>query len=169
MDKHFQQPLIEPNKEKQIMKRLSIFSLVLVLILALAGITMAESVQTPTEPPAGVTIVSADEAKTLVTQKNVRVFDMRKALNFGKGHIPNAASLPYKWTSKGDPATRTGEFDMTKLPSDKETTVLFHSDGPNGWKSYYASKKAAEAGYKNVLWMREGFETWTEQGYPVEY
>jgi len=58
---------------------------------------------------------------------------------------------------------------MTKLPSDKETTILFHSDGPNGWKSYYASKKSVEAGYKNVLWMREGYSTWSEQGYPVEY
>lgn len=151
------------------MRRLTILISVLVLILAFASITMAGSVPTPTEPPTGVTIVTATAAKPLVTQKNVQVFDMRKALNFGKGHIPNAMSLPYKWTSKGDPATRTGEFDMTKLPSDKGMTILFHSDGPNGWKSYYASKKAVELGHKKVLWMREGFATWTESGYPVEY
>ncbi len=151
------------------MRRLTILISVLVLIVALASVTMAGSVPTPTEPPTGVTMISANDAKSLVTQKDVQVFDMRKALNFGKGHITNATSLPYKWTSKGDPATRTGEFDMTKLPSDKGTTVLFHSDGPNGWKSYYASKKAAELGYKKVLWMRDGYATWTKNGYPVEY
>ena len=47
-------------------------------------------------------------------------------------------------------------------------TIVFHSDGPNGLKSYYASKAAAESGYKNVLWMREGFASWSEKGYPVE-
>lgn len=47
--------------------------------------------------------------------------------------------------------------------------VLFHSDGPTGWKSYYASKAAAEAGYKNVMWMRAGFDQWSEKGYPVEH
>lgn len=151
------------------MRRLTILISVLVLIVALASVTMAGSVPTPTEPPTGVTIVTASDAKPLVSQNSVQVFDMRKALNFGKGHIANATSLPYKWTSKGDPATRTGEFDMTKLPSDKGTTILFHSDGPNGWKSYYASKKAVELGHKNVLWMREGFATWTKNGYPVEY
>ena len=151
------------------MRRLTILISVLVLIVAFASITVAGSVPTPTEPPTGVTIIPVNEVKPLVAQNNVQVFDMRKALNYGKGHIANAISLPYKWTSKGDPATRTGEFDLTKLPSDKGTTILFHSDGPNGWKSYYASKKAVEAGYKNVLWMREGFATWTESGYPVEY
>ena len=151
------------------MKKVLVTVSILVLVLAMAGISMAGSVPTPTDPPAGVSIVTADAGKSLVTQKDVQVFEMRKALNFGKGHIPNATSLPYKWTSKGHPSTRTGEFDQTKLPSDKEATLVFHSDGPNGWKSYYASKKAVELGHKNVLWMRDGYATWTENGYPVKY
>jgi rhodanese-related sulfurtransferase len=103
-----------------------------------------------------------------VDGKDAQVFDMRKALNFGKGHVPGAASVPYKWTKKGHPSERTGEFDMTKLPSDKNTPIVFHSDGPTGWKSYYASKAAVEAGYKNVNWMRQGFAGWQDKGYPVE-
>jgi rhodanese-related sulfurtransferase len=141
---------------------------VLVCIAAMATFSIAGEVPTPTTPPDGVQIVTADKAKDLIAG-GTKAFDMRKALNYGKGHLPNAVSTPYKWTKKGHPAQREGEFDMSKLPSDKNTPVLFHSDGPNGWKSYYASKAAVEAGYKNVMWMREGFAAWTEKGYPLEH
>jgi rhodanese-related sulfurtransferase len=150
------------------MKRLGIFTLVMILSLALTGTAIAGKVPTPTDPPPGVKMVSADEAKTIMANGNVKVYDMRKALNYGKGHLPGSVSIPYKWTKKGHPAERTGTYDMSRLPQDKETTILFHSDGPNGWKSYYASKEAVEAGYKNVLWMRDGYSTWTEKGYPVQ-
>jgi rhodanese-related sulfurtransferase len=150
------------------MKKLLIITLTLVLTFALAGLTMAGKVPTPTNPPTGVQMVSASDAENLVTSGKAQVFDMRKALNYGKGHVPGAVSLPYKWTKKGHPAQRTGEFDMSKLPQDKSATIVFHSDGPNGWKSYYASKAAVEKGHKNVLWMREGFSTWAEKGYTVE-
>ncbi len=140
---------------------------ILVLVIAMAGIAMAGSVPTPTEAPAGVTMISAADAKTQIS--NTQVFDMRKALNYGKGHLPGATSVPYKWTKKGHPSQRTGKFDVSKLPADKSEKILFHSDGPNGWKSYYASKKAAEMGYTNVLWMRDGFSTWSEKGYTVEH
>lgn len=141
----------------------------LIFVLSITGMVAAGSVPTPTEPPAGVTIVQAINAKTLIEQNKVQVFDMRKALNYGKGHISGATSLPYEWTKRGHPSERTGEFNMSKLPADKNTALLFHSDGPTGWKSYYASKAAKEAGYKNVMWMRDGYSTWTESGYPVKH
>jgi len=150
------------------MKKLIIITISLLLMVALAGLACAEKIPTPADPPHGVQLITAADAKDLVMASKAQVFDMRKALNFGKGHLPGAVSLPYNWTKKGHPAERTGEFDMSKLPQDKNVSIVFHSDGPDGWKSYYASKAAAEAGYKNVLWMREGFATWTEKGYPVE-
>jgi rhodanese-related sulfurtransferase len=150
------------------MKKVLVIAFALVLTFALAGLTLAGKVPTPTDPPEGVQMISADDAKDLIIAGKAIAFDMRKALNYGKGHLPGAVSLPYKWTSKGHPAQRTGEFDMSKLPEDKNVPIVFHSDGPNGWKSYYASKAAVEAGHKNVLWMREGYATWSEKGYPVE-
>lgn len=150
------------------MKNFPIITFALVLTFALAGLAVAGKVPTPTDPPAGVQIISAADAKDLLTSGKAQIFDMRKALNYGKGHLPGAVSLPYKWTKKGHPAQRTGEFDTSKLPQDKNATIIFHSDGPNGWKSYYASKAAVEEGHKNVLWMREGFATWSEKGFPVE-
>ena len=149
------------------MKKVLVTLSILVLVLAMAGISMAGEEPTPTEPPTGVTMISAADAVSQIS--DIKTFDMRKALNYGKGHLPGAVSTPYKWTKKGHPSQRTGEFDEAKLPADKSQKILFHSDGPNGWKSYYASKKAAELGYKNVYWMREGFATWQEKGYTVEH
>ncbi len=151
------------------MKKFQIMLIALLFVISITGMVEAGAVPTPTDPPAGVTITSVVYGKPLIDQNKVHVFDMRKALNYGKGHIKGAMSLPYKWTKTGDPSQRTGEFDISKLPADKNKSLLFHSDGPNGWKSYYASKAAVEAGYKNVMWMREGFLIWVEKGYPVEY
>ena len=151
------------------MKKISLSLLILLLVVLTAGSVMAGKVQTPIEPPTGVTIITVTNAKTLVEQNKAQIFDMRKALNYGKGHIPGAKSVPYKWTKKGHPSQRTGTFDISKLPSDKNVKIIIHSDGPTGWKSYYASKAAKEAGHKNVMWMREGFATWSEKGYTVEH
>ena len=151
------------------MKRFLAILIAIAFVPAMTGLVSAGKVPTPTEPPEGVTIISAADAKSLVDQRSVQAFDMRKALNYGKGHLPRAVSLPYKWTKKGDPRQRTGTFDISKLPADKNVIILFHSDGPNGWKSYYASGAAKEAGFKNVLWMREGFSTWKEKGYSIEH
>jgi rhodanese-related sulfurtransferase len=151
------------------MKRSLVVLFALVLMAAMAITATAGKVPTPTEAPQGVTIISAADAQPLIQQNQVKAFDMRKALNYGKGHLPSATSLPYKWTKKGHPSERTGTFNISKLPSDKGVKILFHSDGPNGWKSYYASKAAVEAGYKNVMWMREGFATWKEKGYPIDH
>lgn len=151
------------------MKRVSILLFTVCMLAAMAYPAAAEEVPTPTEPPAGVTIIPAPDAKEMLGLKDVHIFDMRKALNYGKGHLPGAMSLPYNWIKKGHPSERTGEFDMAKLPADKDARIIIHSDGPNGWKSYYASKAAAEAGYTNILWMRDGFAVWEEKGYPIEH
>lgn len=139
-----------------------------VVSFILVGIAMADDVPTPTRLE-GVKIVPVDEVKAILGQKGVHVFDMRKALNYGKGHLQGAISLPFKWiTEGGDPSTRKGEFDISQLPSDKNAKVIFYSDGPTGWKSYYAAKTSKEAGYKNVMWMREGTTAWETKGYPLE-
>lgn len=151
------------------MKRLCLSVIAALFALSATGLALAGNVPTPTKPPEGVTIITAPDAKSLIDKNDVKIFDMRKALNYGKGHIPEAVSLPYKWTKKGDPSRRTGEFNMSKLPPDKNARILFYSDGLNGWKSYYASKTSVEAGYKNVMWMREGFAVWQEKDYTVEH
>jgi adenylate cyclase len=129
----------------------------------------AEKVPTPTSLEGG-TLISAANAKVLVDKGGVAVFDMRKAMNFGKGHVPGAVSLPYKHKSAKavdfDPAM--DKVNFSKVPEDKSTALLFYSDGPNGWKSFKMAAQCISKGYTNVNWMREGMSTWVDAGYPVE-
>ena len=45
---------------------------------------------------------------------------------------------------------------------------MFYSDGPTGWKSYKAAVLAVKGGYKNVMYMRGGWDEWSGKGLPVE-
>ena len=95
---------------------------------------------------------------------------MRNPINYGKGHIPTATSLPYSGKvikEVGyDPPKDT--IDMSKLPSDKNASVIFHSHGDTGWKSYISAVLAIHSGYKNVSWLRDGYGGWQSKGYPVK-
>lgn len=141
----------------------------LVSLTILCGLVSAQEDRklTPTVIEGGK-IATPEEVKGLITNKSVFFFDLRKSLNYGKGHIPSAVSLPYEWTSKDALEVRTGTFDMTKLPPDKNATIVFYSDGPSGWKSYRAAPDTIKAGYKNVVYFREGFAVWESKGYPIE-
>lgn len=118
----------------------------------------------------GVKVVSAVEAKALFDKKSAAFFDMRSAINFGKGHIPGATAVPYKENSEfkvGFDSSKDS-FDLKKLPADKNKTIVFYSDGPSGWKSYKAAFHARKAGYKNVMWLREGSSVWEAKKFPMQ-
>jgi rhodanese-related sulfurtransferase len=118
----------------------------------------------------GGKIISAEEAKALADKNGARFFDMRSAINFGKGHLPGATALPYKENSEykaGFDASKD-VFDLSKLPTDKNASIVFYSDGPSGWKSYKAAVLAKKAGYKKVMWLREGTKGWEAKKYPLQ-
>lgn len=122
---------------------------------------------TPTQLP-GVEVVSVQQAQGLIGK--AAFVDMRSGVNYGKGHIKGAFALPYDQKSdltENFDASKD-RFDMAKLPADKAVTIVFYSDGPSGWKSYKAAKLAAQAGYRNVKWMREGTAGWTARGLPLD-
>jgi rhodanese-related sulfurtransferase len=111
--------------------------------LLMAAITPASAADTPTTLPGGK-VISAEEGQAQVGK--ARFYDMRKAINFGKGHIKGAVALPYT----------------------ENAPIVFYSDGPSGWKSYKAAVFAIKAGHKNVMWMRGGVTDWTAKGYALE-
>ncbi len=100
----------------------------------------------------------------------VHRFDMRKALNYAKGHMPGAVSLPFKPKSskRVDFDASKDRLNFSKLPTDKGAMLLFYSDGPYGWKSYKAAVLAIRKGYGRVYWLRDGFSGWKKAGLPVE-
>jgi rhodanese-related sulfurtransferase len=144
----------------------------LVVALTLAS-TPSAAVDSRPETPTTIShakIISVDEARILLETKAARVFDTRSPLNFGKGHLPGATLIAYKEKSQfaADFDATQDSFDLAKLPADKNATIVIHSDGPSGWKSYKATVFAVKAGYRNVLWMRDGYAGWTAKGLPVE-
>ena len=136
------------------------------LLLVLAGSAFAA--ETPATLP-GVTVVSAEQARKLA-ESGVPLIDTRVANEYAQEHIKGARSLPYKEKSakdvKFDP--KEDSFDLSKLPGAKNAPVIFYCNAGECWKSYKASKVAAEAGYTRVHWLRGGIPEWKAKGYPVE-
>lgn len=118
----------------------------------------------------GATVITVDQAKALLDTKAATFFDMRNPLNFGKGHLPGATLIAYREKSAFAPDFDAiqDSFELAKLPTDKNATIVLYSDGPKGWKSYKAAVLAVKAGYTKVFWMRDGFAAWTNRGLPIE-
>lgn len=140
------------------------------LALTLAFAPSAFAADDPETPKSltGGKVLSAAEAKALTGK--AAFFDMRKAVSYGKGHLPGAQPLPYD--QKSDKAENfdaaMDKFDLSQLPADKSATVVFYSDGPTGWKSYKAAVIAIRNGYTNVSWFRGGTAEWEAKGFPLE-
>lgn len=147
-------------------------SVILACIASLAtafGMSSALADDPPTPQSAkGVEVISIQQAQKLIGKAHF--FDMRSAVNYGKGHIKGATALPYDQKSDKNEAfdASKDKFDMSKLPADKGAAIVFYSDGPTGWKSYKAAILAARAGYGNVKWMREGTAGWAAAKLPLD-
>ncbi len=148
----------------------SIYRSILVLAVTVTVITngVAFAVETP-DSLAGVTRVDAAKAKALVDGGAMMV-DARVANEYAESHIKGAVSVPYKEKSAkaADFDANQDSFDLSKLPSDKNTSVIFACNGAECWKSYKAAAAASKAGYKNVFWFRGGLPEWKSAGYPIE-
>lgn len=123
---------------------------------------------TPPDLP-GVTVVTAAQARDLVA-KGVLIVDTRVANEYVEQHIQGAVSVPYKEKSakSANFDYRQDRFDLSKLPSNKNTPIIFYCNAGECWKSYKASRTAVKAGYTKVHWLRGGIPEWKNNGLPVE-
>lgn len=128
----------------------------------------AAGVPTPQVLPGGQ-VADLSRAQALVATA-APVFDVRSAINYGRGHIPGAVLAPYKGSSQNVEQFDAGldRFAMDLLPADKDQPVLFYSHGDTGWKSYKAAILAIRAGYRQVHWFRDGYAAWVEAGLDSE-
>ncbi len=139
------------------------------LIAAVLAWATASGIPTPTHL-AGGQIVSVDDARRLLEASAAQFIDVRRDTGEGLGHIPGAQFVGYF----GDSANATDfdssqdRFDLSKLPADRESPVVFYGHSDTGWKSYKAALTAIRAEYTNVLWMRQGIAGWLERAYPIE-
>lgn len=118
---------------------------------------------------AGGTVVTADKGKELLA-KGVTVIDTRTPNEYAESKIKGAKLVAYKEKSAkvADFDASKDEFDMSKLPADKNAEIMFYCNGVDCWKSYKASVTAIKAGYKKIYWLRGGLPEWKSKGGAVE-
>lgn len=136
------------------------------LSLGITSFSMANETPASIE---GVKTVSAEEAKKLQSS-GVPLIDTRVAAEFAEKTVKGAKSVPYKEKSEkavGFDSSKD-DFDLSKLPSDKNAALVFFCNSGECWKSYKASVVAKKAGYTKVYWMRGGFPEWSAKGLPTQ-
>src|SRR3990172_5603209 len=147
--------------------RKSLYSFLGLVVIALPALAWAGP-QTP-ESLAGTTVVTAEMAKSMV-EKGVLIVDTRVANEYVEQHIKGAVNVPYKEKSAKSVNFDASQdsFDLSKLPADKNTPVIFYCNAGECWKSYKSSVLAIRAGYKKIHWLRGGIPEWKAKGFPVE-
>ncbi len=137
-------------------------------LLALPALALSDEPQTPGSIP-GVTTVTAEKAKAMM-ENGVLIVDARVANEYVEQHIKGAINIPYKEKSAKSVNfnSKLDSFDLSKLPPDKDTQVIFYCNGGECWKSYKACVTAEKAGYKNIYWLRGGYPEWKGKGFAVD-
>lgn len=117
----------------------------------------------------GAAIVTAENVKRLL-DSGVLVVDTRVGNEYAESHIKGAVNVPYKEKSEKSRKfdSRMDQFDLSRLPADKNAPIVFYCNAGECWKSYKASLVAIRNGYKQVYWFRGGYPEWKEKGLPVE-
>lgn len=116
----------------------------------------------------GVTIATADQVKKLLGE-GVKLFDVRPHAHYREAHIPGAINLTYQMNSPKDVDydDSVDAFDVSKLPQDKNSPVIFQCNGAECWYSYKAARYALKQGYTKIYWFRTGLPAWKAAGNPV--
>jgi rhodanese-related sulfurtransferase len=133
----------------------SLKSLVLMLLLV-GGNTLAESPR----DIVGATTVDLVEARQLHQQGAVFI-DVRDHAAFSLGHIPGAVHLDFN-----DDA-----FVVLYVSDalDRDTPIVFYCDSALASSGAMASFFAANWGYKNVYFFRDGYYSWMASDFPIQY
>lgn len=138
------------------------------LVLGVAAMGVAWAADTPPTLQ-GVKVVTAQEAKAML-DRGVPLIDARVAAEYAEKTIKGAKNVPYREKSaKAVTFDRTqDQFDLAKLPADKNAPLVFFCNAGECWKSYKASVLARDAGYKQVHWLRGGMPEWIAKGLPTQ-
>ena len=146
-------------------RTLASLSLAGILALSMQGALAAED--TPHAIPGG-SFASIDQAKALF-HKGVLFVDARVAAEYADKHIKGAISMPFKEEFPKESKTGPGDkVDLSKLPADKNKEMVFYCNGSPCWKGYKAADHAIKAGYKKVVWFRDGMPAWESKKLPSE-
>lgn len=131
-----------------------------VLFFAVAGAVVSSTASA--EAPAiveGATTVNVEEAHRLYDSGAVFI-DVRDGEAWTLGHIDGAVHLDFN----------EDEFVILYASEklDRSTPIVFYSNSPLSSRGAMASYFAAQWGYKNVHYFRDGYYAWMAKDYPME-
>jgi|SRR5215472_3673804 len=120
------------------------------------GIALPDSVQASGTSAtfAGARVVSADDVAKAQSAGAV-VVDARNRVQYSVAHIKGAINIPY----------RGKDFKLGRMPANKAASIVIYC---NGAECSRALTVAIGAGYRNVLWYRDGFSNWVSYDRPAE-
>lgn len=105
-----------------------------------------------------VDFIAPDKVKRLLDiGENITFFDLRETQEYGKGHLPDAISIPI-----GDLAKRRGEIPKTGR------VVLYCACPPDLRDETYAYLLLRKDDYRNITVLEAGYADWVNRGYPVQ-
>ncbi len=106
--------------------------------------------------PPGVEISIEQLIGIMTGGQPYHLFDARPGKRFGGGHVPGAKS-----------AFPKDEDFLSKLPTDKNTMLVFYCGGPTCPYTGVAVKLAQQAGYTNLKGFQAGLPGWKKAKLPV--
>jgi rhodanese-related sulfurtransferase len=150
------------------MLKRQLFKLALAAAVALPTAAFANKIMTP-EKLDGVKVVTAEQVQQAMARGAV-AFDVRVAAECTEKTIKGAVCHTYREKSAKEAAfdKSQDQFDLAKLPADKNAAVVFFCNSGECWRSYKAAVVARDAGFKQVHWFRGGMPEWTAKGLPTQ-
>ena len=103
-----------------------------------------------------IKLVSTHEMTLLVNRENATVVDIRKPVDFNKGHITDAVNLPMEKISKEE---------LGALEKYKTSPIVVVCNA--GISAKTAAKVLAKKGFENVSVLNGGIQAWTTANLPV--
>jgi methyl-accepting chemotaxis protein len=115
-----------------------------------------------------------DTKTALSMHKDGAVFvDTRKVPEYAVERIYGSISAYYDEKGGNDNAivdfnSSNDIYHNDRLPTDKQTKLIFYCNGIKCWKSYKAAVLSVKDGYTNVYWLQDGIGKWKEEGLGID-
>jgi rhodanese-related sulfurtransferase len=104
-----------------------------------------------------INYITADELNAKLNKnEDIIILDVRSEDSYMIEHIKDAVNIPYS-----ELEGRTGDLDNTK-------EIIIYCDNYDCGLSKNAVSLLVKVGFKNVLALEGGIESWQDKGYPVE-
>jgi thiosulfate/3-mercaptopyruvate sulfurtransferase len=95
------------------------------------------------------------------------ILDLRDLPDYDQGHLPGAAPLPLALLGKGAPAIEAAvAARWPKLDRTRDPLLVLGYDRAC-LRGRTAAVAAAAAGFRTILWLRDGMAAWRAAGLPV--